>query len=391
VVSAPPLGTQAARIAPSGIRAVANAAWTLPDAIHLEFGEPAEDTPAAIVAAADRAARAGRTRYAPSAGLPALREAICTKLARDNGLDAVGVDQVLVSAGGVGGLYAAYRSVLDAGDEILVPDPGWPNLVSLAQAVDAVAVRYPLHPDTGGYPGTDVLDALITSRSRAIVLNTPSNPTGATWSRAEQAALGAWAAERGLWVISDECYDQLWFDEPNTTFAVAAPHTPSITVFSLSKTYAMTGWRVGYAVSDPATVARLTRVVEATASSVNTPTQWAAVQALLGEQDAVAGMRAGYRARRDRAIQVAAELGLPCRRPGGAFYLWLSLPEQVSDTARFALDLLAEQRVALAPGSAFSGDGPPRLRMSLAASEDDIERGLRGLAEFLSRKGYHRG
>ena len=386
--TAPRLGRQLDSIAPSGIRALANAAWSIPGAIHLEFGEPAEPTSPAILEAAERAGRAGHTRYAPSAGLPALREAICTKLARDNGLDGSTPEQVVVSAGGVGGLHAAYRSVLDAGEEILVPDPGWPNLVSLALAVGAVPVRYPLHPLPGGFPGTAGLDELVTDRTRAIVINTPSNPTGAQWSAAEQAELGEWANRRGLWVIADECYDQLWFDEPTTTFSLAAPEAASITVFSLSKTYAMTGWRVGYVLSSVPVAQRLARMQETTASSVNTIAQYAAVQALSGSQEPVAAMRAGYRRRRELGLQVAAELGLPCARPGGAFYLWLTLPRSILDTSAFALQLLQATAVAAAPGQAFGPGGGHRLRMSLAASETDLETGLRRLADYLQGNGY---
>ncbi len=381
------LGRQVALIAPSGIRALANAAWATPGAVHLEIGEPDSATPPAIVEAADRAARAGRTRYSPSAGVPELRAAVCTKLARDNGLEGITTDQVLVSAGGVGGLNSAYRAILDAGDEILVPDPGWPNLASLALAVGAVPVPYPLDPLTGAFTGTQPLDELLTARTKAVVVNTPSNPTGAVWSDDAQAALGRWATQHGLWVISDECYDQLWFDRPNTTFALAAPQTRSVTVFSLSKTYAMTGWRVGYAVGDADVVARMTRVQETIASSVNTVAQWAGVEALTGPQDAATAMRDTYRLRRDLAVSTATRLGLPHVVPAGAFYLWVTLPDSVVDTSIFALDLLAARRVAVAPGIAFGSGGRGRVRVSLAADADAIVHGLTELAAFLDTEG----
>lgn len=362
----PVLGNQAAAIPPSGIRALANAAWATPDALHLEFGEPDFDTPAHIVEAAGRAARQGRTRYSPSAGLPALREAVTEKLARDNGLDGVAADQVLITPGGVGGLACAYRAVLDAGDEILVPGPGWPNLASIALTVGARPVFYGSLKD---------LDALVTDRTRAVVINTPSNPTGAVLEAADQAALGAWAASRGLWVIADECYDQLWFDRPNTTFAVAAPGVPAITVFSFSKTYAMTGWRLGYTVAPAEVTARMTRVLETVGSSVSTPTQWAGVTALTGPQETVTRMRDAYRDRRDAAVATATELGLAHTAPAGAFYLWL-------DSDVDALDLLRATGVAVAPGTAFGPGGAGHLRVSLAAATDDIRRGLAAIASF---------
>lgn len=379
----PALGEQAALLPPSGIRALANAAWATPGAVHLEFGEPDRPTPAHIVAAADRAATAGHTRYAPSAGVPALRAAVCHKLFRDNHWEGTDPAQVLVAAGGVGGLHSAYRAVLDGGDEILVPDPGWPNLASLALTVGARPVRYRLDPVNGSFAGTAALDAVVTSRTRAIVINTPSNPTGAVFTDEDQAAVGEWAAGRGVWVISDECYDQLWFDRPNTTFARAAPMASSVTVFSLSKTYAMTGWRVGYAVGPAELIARMTRVQETIASSVNTVAQWAAVEALTGPQADVALMRDSYRDRRDAAVSIASKLGLQHAVPAGAFYLWLTLPEQVTDSTDFALALLADRGIAAAPGDAFGPSGAGHLRVSLAADIADIERGLAELADFL--------
>lgn len=384
MVIVPALGEQAALIPPSGIRALANAAWGRPGAVHLELGEPDFDTPARIVAAADRAANAGRTRYAPTSGVPQLREAICHKLSRDNGLVGIGPTQVMVSAGGVGGLHAAYRAILDTGDHILVPDPGWPNLASLALSMGAKPIRYQLDRATGSFAGVGSLDAAVTDRTRAIVINTPSNPTGATFTDVDQAALGEWARQRGIWVVSDECYDQLWFDRPNTTFALASPGTPSVTVFSLSKTYAMTGWRLGYAVGPVDLITRMTRVQETIASSVNTPTQWAGVEALVGPQDEVAAMRDSYRNRRDRAVATADRLGLGYAVPSGAFYLWLTLPDIISDSSAFALDLLADRGIAAAPGDAFGLSGRGHLRLSLAANMDLIEHGLTGLASFLS-------
>ncbi|MET3805841.1 aspartate/methionine/tyrosine aminotransferase [Nakamurella sp. UYEF19] len=380
----PALGLESASIPPSGIRALATAAWATPGAVHLQLGEPDFPTPERIVRAADRAARRGLTRYAPSAGLPQLREVICHKLSRDNHWEGVDPAQVLVTAGGVGGLHSAYRSILDSGDDVLVPDPGWPNLASLALAVGARPVRYRLDPVSGSFAGPASLDAVVTSRTRAIVLNTPSNPTGAVFTDAQQAALGEWAAARGIWVISDECYDQLWFDRPNTTFALTAPGVPCVTAFSLSKSYAMTGWRVGYSVGSPELIARMTRVQETIASSVNTPVQWAAVEALGGAQHEVGTMRDSYRSRRDAAVATATSLGLEHAVPSGAFYLWLTLPGRVADSVRFALDLLAQRGIAAAPGSAFGPAGEGHLRISLAAAPSDIERGLTEIAGFLT-------
>jgi aspartate aminotransferase len=371
----------------SGIRALANAAWACPDAIHLELGEPDFPTPPHIVEAAASAARAGHTRYGPSVGTPALRDAICAKLERDNSLPGVRPEQVVVTAGGVGGLFAAYRSVLSAGDEILVPDPGWTNFTTIALMLGVTPVGYRLDPAANFEPDYDWLDAACGRRTRAILINSPSNPVGFQWSADQLARLGAWAVRRGLVVISDECYDQLWLDEPATTFAAAAPDARSITVFSLSKSYAMTGWRLGYAVTSPELATALGRVQEVTASCVNTVTQHAGVAALTGPQQCVGEMRAAYRRRRDVAMATVAGRGLSAVRPAGAFYLWLTVGSEADgdrgDTHRLALDLLRTTRTALAPGSAFGSQGEGHLRMSLAARTDDITLGLTHLADFL--------
>lgn len=380
------LSATVAAVPGSGIRAIALAAAGRPDITHLEFGEPDFPTPPAIVAAAHEAALRGATRYGPSAGLSELREAICRKLDRDNGIADARPEQTIVTAGGVGALTAAYRAVLDAGSEILVPDPGWPNLASIARLCDAVPVGYPLASSGDHRPDLATLDRLVTARTRALVINSPANPLGSVWPADVLTELGTWAASRGLVVISDECYDQLWLDEPAPTMSRCAPQATVITVFSLSKSYAMTGWRIGYAYAPAEVIARMARVQETTVSCVSTPTQHAAIEALTGSQAGVAQMRAAYRARRDSAVALAGRLGLPVDRPAGAFYLWLRLPDRVTDSTRFALDLLDTAGVAAAPGAAFGPGGEGHLRLSLAASETDIQRGLHAVRALLDEE-----
>ena len=382
------LSRRAASIPGSGIRAVAAAAWARPGTLHLELGEPAGATAPHIVAAADRAARDGRTHYGPTAGLPEFREAVAAKLVRDNGWDGAAADPacVVATAGGVGALFAAYAALLDTGDEVLVPDPGWPNFVALAHAVGARPVPYAVDPATGGPPPDDLLDALVTARTRAVLVNSPANPTGAVWSGDRLARVGDWAARRGLWVISDECYDRLGLDGPVVGAAPAAPHARTVTVFSLSKSYAMTGWRIGYAVAPRELAAAMTRVQEAMASCVSTPGQCAGVAALSGPQEEVEAMRRGYAATRDVAVSACERLALTHLRPEGAFYLWLTLPPQVTDAERFAFELVERRGVAVAPGSAFGAAGAGRVRVSLAASADDVVAGLRAIAAELRER-----
>ena len=376
---------RAAGIPASGIRAIAAAAWARPGTVRLELGEPRHDTAEHIVAAADRAARDGRTHYGPTAGLPEFRAAVAEKLARDNGWPAeiATPERVVAAAGGVGALFAAYSAVLDPGDEILVPDPGWPNFRALASAAGARAVGYPTHPATGGAPALEELDALAGPATRAILVNSPSNPISSVWSAEELAAIGEWAAARGLWLISDECYDMLGLDGAPPSASRAAPSARTITVFSLSKTYAMTGWRLGYATGPEDVVAAMTRVLEATASCPSTVTQVAGTAALLGPQDGVTQMRRSYAQTRDIAVAEAARLGLAHVRPAGGFYLWLTLPATAPDPGDFALDLVERHGVAVAPGIAFGPAGRDRLRLSLAAPAEDVVSGLRAIATAL--------
>lgn len=388
----------AAAIAPSGIRAVADLAWRTPGTLQLQMGEPSHPTPPHVVDALAQAARDGATRYGPTPGIPAFREAAAAKLARVNGVD-VSPDDVTVCAGGVEGLGATYRALLDAGDEILVPDPGWPNLGTLAVVCGAVPVGYPLV--AGERPGPDLaaLERLVTPRTRALVLNTPSNPTGGGFdTETLEAALG-WAAQHDLWVVADECYDEMWLDEAQPCVAAVArslrtsgrPAPEVVSVFSLSKTHAMTGFRLGYVCTPPALTPVVRRVQEATMSCVSTPTQWAGAAALTGPQDHVEEMRASYRSRRDRCTALLADqdaLRL-ATRPAGAFYLWLAY-DRAEPSTDLARRLVVDHQVALAPGRAFGPAGEGHLRVSLASADDVLTEGLGRVLDALVPDGGRR-
>ena len=374
----------AAAIAPSGIRAIADLAWRTPGTIQLQLGEPSAPTPPHVVEAMTAALRDGATRYGPTPGLPVFREAAAAKVSRVNGVT-TSPDDVTVCAGGVEGLGATYRALLDAGDEVLVPDPGWPNLRTLAVVCGAVPVGYPLLAADGAGPDLEALDRLRTPRTRVLVLNTPSNPTGAGLDAAAVERLLAWAAGHGLWVVADECYDEMWLDEPQPCVAAVAgrmrsqgvPTPEVVSVFSLSKTHAMTGFRLGYVVTPPSLTPLVRRVQETTLSCVSTPTQWAGAAALSGPQDHVEAMRVDYRDRRDRCLAVlAGSDGLALAAPpAGAFYLWLAHTD-LRPSTEVATGLVLEHGVALAPGDAFGPAGAGHLRVSLATATDPLVEGL---------------
>lgn len=365
----------------SRIREVMELAWRDPEAIHLEVGEPDFPTPPHIVAAAAEAASAGHTRYTPNAGIPELREALAAKVEERNGY-ATRAEQVVVTQGGVGGIFSVLLVLLEAGDEVLLPDPAWPNFRMIAHLLGAPVLSYPLTPEGDFLPRVEDLERLVTLRTRVLFLNSPSNPLGAVIPRERTEELLAFARRHGLWVVSDEVYDELTFDGSFTsTAAVARPDDPVISIYSFSKVYAMTGWRVGYVVAPASLAALLTPVQEPIISCVNAPAQLAALAALTGSQDVVATMRAAYLARRDELLEVLDGAGLPAVRPSGAFYVWVDVSRAGRPSMELARQLVQKRHVAVAPGSAFGELGEGYVRISLASSAEDLREGARRLGE----------
>jgi aspartate aminotransferase len=367
----------------SRIREVMELAWGDPEAIHLEVGEPDFPTPEHVVEAAHEAARMGRTRYAPNAGLPELREALADKVAWRNGYEAR-PDQVVVTQGGIQALYLVLRALLEPGDEVLLPDPAWPNYRMIAHLLGARVLSYPLVAEGGFLPRLEDLEGLVTPRTRAILVNSPSNPLGTVVHRELMEALVAFARRRGLWFISDEVYDEVVFDDVFvSTGSLADPSDRLVSVYSFSKVYAMTGWRVGYLVAPPDLTKLLTRMQEPIISCVNTPAQMAALAAVTGPQDVVRKMSEAYRVRRDELLGILDRGGLPSSRPAGAFYVWSDVSEAGMPSMDFARALIEREHVAVAPGSAFGELGEGYARLSLASSRDDLLDGAWRLVRFV--------
>lgn len=357
-------------------------ALELPGAIRLEIGDPDFPTPRHIVDAAAQAARDGFTHYGPSMGLASLRELIAGKLSARNRFEC-GPDEVVVTTGACGGLYACLLALLDPGDELLVPDPGWTTMIPMALAAGVTPVGYELDRSRGFALDPAAVEARIGPRTRAIVVNSPSNPTGAVAGRDALAAVLELAGRHGLWLISDECYEELVFDGEHVSPAALGERQRVISVFSFSKSYAMTGWRVGYAAAPPAVARLIAKAQEPLVSSASTISQKAAEAALLGPQECVAEMRAAYRRRRDGALAQLDAAGVDHVRPGGAFYLMVDVSASGESAEEFARRLLVEHGVAVVPGDAFGSLGADMVRVSLAAADDLIERGLDGLTAAL--------
>lgn len=365
----------------SGIRVILDLAQRS-GVIHLEIGQPDFPTPTHIVEAADAAARAGYTGYTANAGLPELREAISSTIARDNGVE-TSPDHVVVTVGAMGALYAASVAVLEPGDQVLVPDPGYPNYQMAATLCGSESICYPLLPENGYQPDLEALHAMIGPRSKAIIVNSPSNPTGAVLSEASLQAVVDLAERHDLYVISDECYEKILFDGAHISAASLAPGSDRFfTISSVSKSYAMTGWRLGYVVAPAPIAPHLAKLQESMVSCAPILSQHAAIAALTGPQDAVDEMCAAYRRRRDLAVELLRPHGLCRYQPGGAFYLLLDLPGDVTDTYEYSKRLLCERDVAVAPGETFGARGAGRVRISLANSEELLREGIERLIEF---------
>jgi aspartate/methionine/tyrosine aminotransferase len=280
-------------------------------------------------------------------------------------------------------LHNILLALTDPGDEILLPDPAWPDFEQKAHLLGTPPRYYHQTPDTGFLPTIDELDALVTPRTRVLVVNSPSNPLGAVVPADLAAELVAFAERRGLWLVSDECYDQIAFDDTFASPMAVAPSPRIISAYSFSKVYAMTGWRVGYCVAPPEVAATLTRLQEPVVSCVNAPAQLGALAALTGPQQIVAEMRDAYRERRDAAVALLERAGVPVLRPAGAFYLWVDISASGRDSRDFAFSLIAERAVAVAPGTAFGAAGDGFVRLSMASERDVLLEGARRLVAHL--------
>jgi aspartate/methionine/tyrosine aminotransferase len=367
----------------SGIRVMAELARKVPDVTRLEVGDPDFITPQHIIDAAAAAAAEGFTRYPPSAGYPRLRELIAEKVTRRNHLPTT-ADQVVVTTGGGGGLFTTFLALLDPGDEVLIADPGWSGYPAQVHVQNAVTGRYPLDRSQGFGLDPEALERKITPKTKVIVVNSPSNPTGGVYGRDELRRVVEIAARYDLWLVSDECYDEMVFEGEHVTMATLGERHRIITIFTFSKSYAMTGWRVGYVVA-PAPIAevigKLQEPVVASASSIS---QKGAEAALLGPQDCVGRMRDSYRDRRDLALALLDEAGVGYVRPRGAFYLMVDI-SPAGTSMDFARRLLLEEKVATVPGSAFGPGGEGMVRVSLATARDALESGVTRLAAMVRR------
>lgn len=376
---------RAAALRRSEIRLLFDAAARIgPEVIRLEVGEPSFTTPAHVIDAAARAAHDGHTGYGPNGGLLSLRELLAAKLRRVNGIEA-STDEIVVTPGGMNALYSIYMALLEPGDEVLLPTPGFPNMDETVALLGGTPAFYPLAAGAGFLPDIEVLEARVTPRTKVLFVNTPANPTGAVYPAALMRDLVDFAARHDLWLLCDEVYDEMILSD-GCVHTAAAPLDPDgrvITVCSFSKVYAMTGWRVGYAVAPVAVADVLRKLQEPLVSCPSTISQKAAEAALTGPREPYDQMLAAYRRRREVALDVAAATGVRAVASDGTLYMLLDVSASGVDDLEFALKLLDSHSVSVAPGSVFGPAGRGWARISLAAEEEAIAEGVRRMAKAL--------
>ena len=367
----------------SGIRRVFDEAAKYPDCIRLEVGEPSFGTPAHIKEAAVNALAENFTKYTANAGIPELRSAIVDKLRLRNGIS-VDSNDVVVTSGGVAACFTALAAMVNPGDEVLLADPSWPNYVQMTVLLGVKAVHYRLRLENDLIPTVEDIERCITPKTKVLIMNSPGNPTGAITPLPRLREILELAHRHNLWVISDEVYDEIWFDTPPHSLQPLDTQERVVSVFSFSKTYAMTGWRVGYLTGASEIVSHVLRAQEPTTSCVNSPAQRGAVAALLGDQQCVADMRSAYASRARLVTKILDDHGVPYARPTGAFYTMVDISGARMSDLDFVSRMITERRVAVVPGSAFGPESGNVVRVSLASSESDLQNGVTRLASAVS-------
>jgi aspartate/methionine/tyrosine aminotransferase len=358
-------------------------------------GEPDFPTPEHIVnAAAEATHHPAYHRYTPSAGLPELRAAIATKTKRDSGYD-VEASQVLVTNGGKHALYNTFLTLLDPGDEVLVPAPYWvsyPEMIKLAQGV---VKEVPTTEETGFRVTVEQLEAAVTPKTKVLLFVSPSNPTGAVYPPEEVAAIGQWAQDKGLWVVTDEIYEHLVYGDARfSSMPVLVPELAErcVVINGVAKTYAMTGWRVGWMVAPTDVITSANNMQSHATSNVSNVAQAAALAAVSGDLAAVEMMREAFDRRRQTIYKLLNEIpGISCYEPEGAFYAFPSMKgvlgrsiggRTVDDTLQLAEVILEKAKVAVVPGDGFGAPG--YFRFSYALSDEDIVEGVTRIGDLLA-------
>jgi aspartate/methionine/tyrosine aminotransferase len=358
----------------------------------LAVGEPGFATPPHIVEAASAALRDGFTKYSPNPGYLDLREAIADKIERVNGYRVDPAGEVFVTVGAMQALALTFMVGIDPGDEVILTDPSYSNFEGTITLAGGRPVFVPTDPERGYLPRAEDVAAAVTPRTRAILVNSPSNPTGAVYPRDLLHAIAEICVRHDLLLISDETYGALTYGDIRNVSPASLPGLGdrTVSIYSFSKEYAMTGWRIGYLTGPAPMLGVMATVQEYVVSCVNAATQRAALAALRGPQDCVETMRQAYQRRRDLVVERLGRIaGVRCPRPDGAFYAFPDVRAVTHDTTTLAERLLFDHRVVVSPGEAFGPRSAGFLRLSYACPDEDLAEGLTRLEAGLgaSRRG----
>lgn len=357
----------------------------LTDVVSFALGEPDFTSPKHIIDATVASFQRGETHYTPNAGIPALREAVARSY-QERGLN-YKPEEILIGSGAISVLCLACTAILDIGDEVLLPDPGWANYSGLIMQVGAVPVPVRVKEANGFMYDLEDLRAAITPKTKMILINSPSNPTGGVASAENLRQIADLAKEKDLYVLTDEIYHELlWSDEPYTSIAsFPGMKERTLIVDGFSKKYAMTGFRLGYGAGPEEVIATMTKLLENVLSSVNEGIQWGGVAALTGDQSPVEEMKEQYRRRRQIIVEGLNAIDrISCLAPMGAFYAFPNISQTGLSSRDFAIRLLKEKHTVVVPGTGFGEGGEGFVRISYATSEENIREGLKRIAEFVA-------
>ena len=375
------------KIKPSGIRKLFNLAQGKKGLISFGIGEPDFVTPSHIQEAAKKALDEGYTRYTPNLGFPEFRKALAVKLNQKNKIS-VTPEEVVVTSGGTEALFFVFHTLINSKDEIIIPDPGFVAYESQVYLAGGTPVYLPLRGENNFHPDLEELKNCITHKTKAILLNSPSNPTGAAFSKEELLAIAEIAKEKDLFIISDELYEDMVYDGREHISIASLPgmKEKTISIFGFSKSYAMTGWRLAYLSAPPNLVKEIAKLLQNISVCANSIAQRAGLAAIQGSQDCVKEMFTAYNERRNVLITGLNEInGLSCYAPEGTFYAFVNIKDTGITSEELSTYLLEECKVVTVPGTAFGAQGEGYIRLSFATSLEDIKEGIRKIKRGIEK------
>lgn len=367
------------KIKPSGIRKLFDLAQEKKDLVSFGIGEPDFVTPIHIREAAKKALDEGYTRYTPNLGFPEFRKVLAIKLNQKNKIS-VTPEEVVVTSGGTEALFFSFYILLNPRDEVIIPDPGFVTYESQVYFAGGTPVHFPLRGENIFHPNLEELKNCVTPKTKAILLNSPSNPTGASFNEEELLAIAQLAQEKDLFVISDELYEDIVYDGRKHISIASLPGMKerTISIFGFSKSYAMTGWRLAYLAAPLNLVKEIAKLLQNTAVCANSVAQRAGLAAIQGSQDCVKEMFTAYNKRRNVLTKGLNEIsGLSCHAPEGTFYTFVNIKKTGMTSEELSMYLLEECKVVTVPGTSFGKQGEGYIRLSFATSLEDIKEGIK--------------